>query len=77
MTTLTTVLGLIPLALELSEGSEIQAPMAKTVMGGLGVATLLTLFVIPALYLTSEKVMDLLFKRKRVINGRDNSSYLR
>ncbi len=67
MTTLTTVLGLIPLALELSEGSEVQAPMAKTVMGGLGMATFLTLFVIPALYLMSENMMDSLFKRERLV----------
>ena len=50
MTSFTTVLGLLPLALGLGEGSELQAPMAITVMGGLTVATLLTLFVIPSLY---------------------------
>ncbi|MCX5687757.1 MAG: efflux RND transporter permease subunit, partial [Candidatus Omnitrophica bacterium] len=50
MTSFTTVLGLLPLALGLGEGSELQAPMAITVMGGLTVCTFLTLFVIPALY---------------------------
>ncbi len=50
MTTLTTVLGLLPMALGLGEGAEIRAPMALTVIGGLSVGTLLTLFVIPALY---------------------------
>ena len=50
MTSFTTVLGLLPLALGLGEGSELQAPMAITVMGGLTVATLLTLFVIPVIY---------------------------
>ncbi len=50
MTSFTTVLGLFPLALGLGEGSELQAPMAITVMGGLTVCTFLTLFVIPALY---------------------------
>lgn len=77
MTTLTTVLGLIPLALELSEGSEIQAPMAKTVMGGLAMATFLTLFVIPALYLMSENMMDVLFKRERLVIGEDGQAQLR
>ena len=50
MTSFTTVLGLLPLALGLGEGSELQAPMAIAVMGGLTVCTFLTLFVIPALY---------------------------
>jgi len=53
MTSFTTVLGLLPLALGLGEGSELQAPMAITVMGGLTVCTFLTLFVIPALYVTA------------------------
>jgi HAE1 family hydrophobic/amphiphilic exporter-1 len=50
MTTLTTVLGMLPLALGLGEGAEIRAPMAITVIGGLLVSTLLTLVVIPVLY---------------------------
>jgi HAE1 family hydrophobic/amphiphilic exporter-1 len=50
MTTLTTVLGLLPLMLGLGEGSEVQRPMAITVIGGLTLATLLTLFVIPVVY---------------------------
>jgi HAE1 family hydrophobic/amphiphilic exporter-1 len=50
MTTLTTVLGMFPLALGLGEGAEIRAPMAITVIGGLLVSTLLTLVVVPVLY---------------------------
>lgn len=50
MTTLTTVLGLLPLAIGLGEGAELRAPMAITVIGGLTVSTLLTLVVIPVLY---------------------------
>jgi len=50
MTTLTTILGLIPMALGLGAGAEIRAPMAVTVIGGLAVSTLLTLIVIPTLY---------------------------
>jgi HAE1 family hydrophobic/amphiphilic exporter-1 len=50
MTTLTTVLGLLPMALAAGEGSEIRAPMALTVIGGLLGATILTLLVIPTLY---------------------------
>lgn len=55
MTTLTTILGLLPLALGIGEGSETQAPMARTVIGGLISSTLLTLFVIPLLYYTFER----------------------
>ena len=50
MTTLTTVLGLMPLALGLGEGAEMRAPMAITVIGGLIASTLLTLVVIPVMY---------------------------
>jgi HAE1 family hydrophobic/amphiphilic exporter-1 len=50
MTTLTTVLGLLPMALGLGEGSELRTPMAVTVIGGLLIGTLLTLVVIPTVY---------------------------
>ncbi len=50
MTTVTTTLALLPLALGFGEGSEIRAPMAITVIGGLTVSTLLTLVVIPVVY---------------------------
>jgi HAE1 family hydrophobic/amphiphilic exporter-1 len=50
MTALTTVVGLIPMALGLGEGAEIRAPMAITVIVGLSTATVLTLVVIPILY---------------------------
>jgi HAE1 family hydrophobic/amphiphilic exporter-1 len=50
MTTLTTVLGLLPLALGLGEGAELRRPMAITIMAGLMVSTLLTLVVIPVIY---------------------------
>ena len=50
MTTLTTVLGLLPMAIGLGEGAEIRTPMAVTVIFGLLFASLLTLFLIPVLY---------------------------
>jgi HAE1 family hydrophobic/amphiphilic exporter-1 len=50
ITTLTTVIGLIPLALGLGEGGEAMAPMATAVIGGLSLATLLTLVLIPVVY---------------------------
>ena len=50
MTTLTTVLGLIPMALGLGDGAELRTPMAITVIAGLSFSTLLTLVVIPTIY---------------------------
>jgi len=50
MTTATTVLGLLPMAVGLGEGSELRSPMALTVIGGLITSTALTLLIIPAVY---------------------------
>ena len=50
MTTTTTVLGLLPMAIGFGEGAEVRTPMAITVIGGLIVSTLLTLVVIPVVY---------------------------
>src|SRR5207244_9848043 len=50
MTTLLAMLGLLPMALSHSIGSEVQKPLAVVVIGGLVSATLLTLLVLPALY---------------------------
>ena len=50
MTTLTTALGLLPMALGLGEGAEVRTPMAITVIGGLITSTFLTLLVIPVVY---------------------------
>lgn len=58
MTTLTTTLGLLPMALGFGEGAEIRAPMAITVIGGLLVSTLLTLVVIPVMYMAVDRRRD-------------------
>ena len=50
MTTSTTVLGLIPMAASMGEGSELRIPLAVTVIGGLITSTLLTLVLVPVLY---------------------------
>ena len=50
MTTITTVLGLTPLALGFGQGAELRAPLAIAIVGGLTSATVLTLFVVPVLY---------------------------
>jgi HAE1 family hydrophobic/amphiphilic exporter-1 len=55
MTTTTTVLGLLPMAMGIGEGSELQAPMARVVIGGLISSTLITLVLIPAIYYLVER----------------------
>ncbi len=62
MTTLTTILALIPLALGVGEGAEAQAPLARAVIGGLTGSTLITLVLIPAVYS--------LFHPQKVRNGK-------
>ncbi|WP_425446207.1 efflux RND transporter permease subunit [Dethiothermospora halolimnae] len=68
MTTLTTVLGLIPLALGIGEGAETQAPMATAVIGGLLLSTVLTLVFIPVVYTLFDDLARFIkvkiFKRK-------------
>lgn len=56
MTALTTVLGLTPMALAVGRGSELRAPMAISVMGGLVVSTFLTLVVIPSIFLVENDI---------------------
>jgi HAE1 family hydrophobic/amphiphilic exporter-1 len=56
MTTLTTVLGLLPMAMGIGDGAEIRQPMAITVIAGLSVSTVLTLIVIPTLYQLVDRV---------------------
>jgi multidrug efflux pump subunit AcrB len=51
MTSLATIIGMIPMALKLGTGAEQYAPMAKAVIGGLTSSVLLTIFIVPAAYL--------------------------
>ena len=55
MTTLTTVLALAPTALGVGEGAELQAPLARSVIGGMAFSTLVTLVLIPTLYVAVEE----------------------
>ena len=50
MTTAAMIFGMLPLALALNDGGEIQAPMGRAIIGGLITSTLLTLVVVPVLY---------------------------
>jgi HAE1 family hydrophobic/amphiphilic exporter-1 len=58
MTTATTVLGLVPMALGLGDGAEIRTPMAIAVISGLISSTALTLVVIPTVYVLAERLRD-------------------
>ncbi len=65
MTSLTTMLGLLPLALAVGEGSEIQAPLARVVIGGLLTSTVVTLVFVPAMYTLFEEGWSGLLKGMR------------
>ncbi|MFW5973097.1 MAG: efflux RND transporter permease subunit, partial [Bacteroidota bacterium] len=72
MTTLTTLLGLLPLAIGFGEGAEVQAAMARVVIGGLLVSTLITLLFIPVLYTTfSEWQLKFAARSERGLAGSD------
>ena len=51
MTSLATLLGMVPMALGLEAGSEQYAPLARAIIGGLGVSVVVTMFLVPAMYL--------------------------
>ena len=70
ITSITTVLGMLPMALSRQEGSEMMRPMAIAVIGGLLVSTLLTLVVIPVIYSLVEKFSKRAYvKFEKVVNG--------
>ena len=50
MTSLATIIGLLPMALKLGAGSEAYAPLARAILGGLSVSVVLTVFLVPAAY---------------------------
>jgi HAE1 family hydrophobic/amphiphilic exporter-1 len=64
MTTLCTLIGFLPLAIGLGDGSEVRAPMAITVIGGLLVSTMLTLVVIPVVYNLLDRRSDQIYRER-------------
>jgi HAE1 family hydrophobic/amphiphilic exporter-1 len=60
MTTITTLLGLLPMALSAQEGSNLWSPLAVTVMGGLTSSTILTLLIVPAVYIITDDIQHLI-----------------
>ncbi len=65
MTTATTVLGLLPMALGFGDGAELRSPMAITVISGLLMSTVLTLVFIPSIYQLFDRASEFLLRRKR------------
>jgi hydrophobic/amphiphilic exporter-1 (mainly G- bacteria), HAE1 family len=64
MTTLATILGLVPMSLGIGEGAELQAPLARVVIGGLAASTLITLVFVPTLYTIFEEGLPGLRRRR-------------
>ena len=64
MTSIATMLGLVPMAIGLGEGGELQAPLARVVIGGLLTSTLVTLVLVPAIYTVFEEGWSGIFKRQ-------------
>jgi HAE1 family hydrophobic/amphiphilic exporter-1 len=64
MTALTTILGLLPLAVGIGKGAEIRVPLAITVIGGISTSTVMTLIVIPVVYALFEDIKVCLSKRR-------------
>jgi HAE1 family hydrophobic/amphiphilic exporter-1 len=56
MTALTTIFGMIPIAIGIGSGAELRAPLARAVIGGLTVSTFLTLFFVPVIYMIFERI---------------------
>jgi HAE1 family hydrophobic/amphiphilic exporter-1 len=63
MTSIATMLGLVPMAIGIGEGGELQAPLARVVIGGLLTSTLVTLVLVPAVYTLFEEGLTGIFKK--------------
>ena len=75
ITALTTIVGMLPMALSTSQGSEMRAPMAMAIIGGLTTATFLTLLVIPVIYSVLEKVSVKTKQSAKKLLGLDTGEY--
>ena len=64
MTTMAMIFGMLPLAFEIGAGSELRAPMARAVIGGLITSTILTLIAVPVVYALLDDLVLKLFRKK-------------
>jgi multidrug efflux pump subunit AcrB len=69
MTTLATLIGLIPMAAKFGEGSETYAPLARAIIGGLAVSALQTVYLVPACYLILHRWKNARESRAAVVSG--------
>ncbi|MFC1667460.1 efflux RND transporter permease subunit [Candidatus Omnitrophota bacterium] len=67
MTTSTTILGLMPMAFDRSESANLWSPLAITVIGGMASSSILTLFVVPSIYLIFDDMKTLILKPKELL----------
>jgi len=67
MTTATTILGLVPMAFDRSESANLWSPLAITVIGGLTSSTVLTLFLVPSVYMIFEDFNNMVFTPKQLL----------
>jgi HAE1 family hydrophobic/amphiphilic exporter-1 len=74
MTTSATILGLLPMAFGIGEGGEVQAPMARVVIGGLLTSTAITLLFVPTLYAIAEERLERKHARGAVALGGESVS---
>jgi len=67
MTSITTVLGLMPMAFDRSESASLWSPLAVTVIGGMVSSTILTLFLVPSIYLIFEDLKNMILRPRQLI----------
>ncbi len=73
MTTMAMIFGMLPLAFEIGAGSELRAPMARAVIGGLITSTLLTLIAVPVVYSLLDDLVIKISRKKPSLNSVENS----
>ncbi len=76
MTSLATIIGMIPMALKLGEGAEAYAPLARAIIGGLTVSVILTVFLVPAAFLLVYSARHLRDERQRGRHEEEDRSHL-
>jgi HAE1 family hydrophobic/amphiphilic exporter-1 len=69
MTSIATALGLVPMSLGIGEGSELQVPLARVVIGGLTTSLLITLVLVPTVYTVFEEGIHLPFRRSKKVDA--------
>src|SRR5262249_19748936 len=74
MTSLATLIGLIPMAAKLGTGSEAYAPLARAIIGGLAVSVVLTVFIVPAAYYMVYRRIEARQKNKAPVIGLNDSA---